>query len=116
MQPTELAGEHGGGARGGAAHPLAVLGGAAFGEFLPCSAADAVQEWLVAGDSVLWLRGPAGSGRSTAVGAVVRRVLAERPQLLRGAFRVECAPGMRFEETLFELNQFLRQLGIYELD
>src|SRR5262245_4668090 len=117
MQPTDISGERGGsGAGSGPTQPLTVLGGAALGDSLPCSAADAVSEWLVAGDSVLWLRGPAGSGRSTAAGAAVRRVLAERPRLLRGALRVEGAPGMRFEEALFELNQFLRQLGIYELD
>src|SRR5262245_13029213 len=116
MHPTELSGESGGGARGGGAHPLIVLGGEALGELVPCSASDAVHQWLVAGDSVLWLRGPAGSGRSTAMAAAVRGVFSEQPQLLRGALRVECAPGMRFEETLFELNQFLRQLGIFELD
>src|SRR5262245_6988180 len=117
MEPTRLTGESGTPASGsGPGHTLAVLGGVALGELLPSRAADAVYDWVASGEGVLWLRGPAGSGRTTAAGAAIRKILAERPQHLRGAFRLESVQGMRFEEVLFDLNQFLRQLGIYELD
>lgn len=46
----------------------------------------------------------------------MRRVLAQEPSLLRGALRVEAAPGTRLEEVLFDINLFLRQLGIDLLD
>ncbi len=46
----------------------------------------------------------------------MRGVLSRQPSLLRGALRVEAAPGTRLEEVLFDINSFLRQLGIDLLD
>ena len=57
-------------------------------------------------ESVLWIEGPAGSGKSTAVGEALRRC-----ESTSTALRVECFRGMRLEEVLYEIAAFLRQIG-----
>jgi tetratricopeptide (TPR) repeat protein len=97
--------------------PLTALGGAGLlSPLLPCQATLQVARWLRGPERVLWVQGRSGFGRTTACGAAVRALLAETGAPLRGALRVEASPGMRFEEALFEIDVFLRQLGIGELD
>ena len=71
--------------------------------------------WIDRGPGVLWLRGPEGSGRTTAAGLAIRRALAAPNRTLLGALRVPASGGLRVEEALHEIDQFLRQLGIHDI-
>lgn len=58
----------------------------------------------------LWVEGPDGSGKTTAVVSAIRS--SER---IVAAKRILCVQGLRFEEVLFRLADFFRQLGLDDL-
>lgn len=60
---------------------------------------------------LLWVRGPGGVGRSTLVYDSIER-LSGRTDGFLGALRVECWPGLRIEQVLWSIGEFLKQLGI----
>lgn len=65
---------------------------------------------------VLWIRGNEGIGRSTLIQRLIEEQVnkdSDNPHL--GALRIECWPGLRIEEVLFMVGDFLNQLGISEL-
>ncbi|MBN1441945.1 MAG: tetratricopeptide repeat protein [Planctomycetes bacterium] len=59
---------------------------------------------------VLWVEGPDGAGKTTALAAVVPLVRG-----LRAVQRIECHPGLRIEEALYRISDFLRHIGIHDL-
>src|SRR5262245_3006623 len=69
----------------------------------------AVEAWLrdSAAAGVLWVHGPSGSGRTTAVAAALSRAAAR----YRAAKRIACFEGISVEELLYEASSILRQVG-----
>ncbi len=68
-----------------------------------------VDAWLRAADTrpALWIHGPSGSGRTTALATAIRRSW----DVPRHAKRIACFPGMCLEEILEEASDILRQVG-----
>jgi tetratricopeptide (TPR) repeat protein len=69
----------------------------------------AIEAWLrdPAAPGTLWVHGPAGSGRTTAIAEALRR----RPGPPRAAKRIACHDGLSLEEALDEANDLFLQLG-----
>lgn len=61
-------------------------------------------------NKMVWIRGPAGAGKTTTVASVLQTVSG-----FNAIRRVACHPSLRIEEVLYQLSDFLRHLGIDEL-
>ncbi len=94
---------------------LALRGAGSTPGLLSTQAGEEIKSWIITGGCVLWLKGREGTGRTTLSGLAIREVISKHPERFLGAIRIEGAPGIRFEEALFEINHFLQQLGIGDL-
>ena len=95
---------------------FALRGAGAVPEILHCKAGQVVEEWILSGTGALWVQGAPGSGCTTLVAGAIHRALSGANGRFLGALRIEGRPGSRMEEALSEINEFLRQLGIHDLD
>ncbi len=59
----------------------------------------------------LWVRGPAGSGRTTLIRRAIDEYVRSQARVL-GFLRIQCYPGLRVEETLAIIADFLTQAEI----